>query len=171
MLSRRQFIKAGVLGGAVLAAAGAWFGVAYHSGMGGAGHLNDDARSVLAAVVPVMLAEALPEGSGRPAAIAATVDRFGVAVGGLGAAAQKEVGELFGLLSFPPTRFLVAGVHRPWPDAAGEEVAAFLGAWRFSRFALLRSAYAALHDLIYAAWYGNPESWPAIDYPGPPEVS
>jgi hypothetical protein len=59
----------------------------------------------------------------------------------------------------------------PWADAPADESAGFLRAWRFSRFALLESAYGALHDLICAAWYGNGDAWPGIDYPGPPEVS
>jgi hypothetical protein len=39
-----------------------------------------------------------------------------------------------------------------------------------SGFALLRSAYDALHQIVLAAWYGNPRSWPAIGYGGPPSV-
>lgn len=36
------------------------------------------------------------------------------------------------------------------------------------RFDLLKSGYAALHDLILGTWYAQPESWAAIGYPGPP---
>jgi hypothetical protein len=50
------------------------------------------------------------------------------------------------------------------------EVAAFLQGWRTSRLGLLRSAYAALHDLVLGAWYGTPDTWEAIGYPGPPEI-
>jgi hypothetical protein len=49
-------------------------------------------------------------------------------------------------------------------------VAGFLAAWRSSRLALLQSAYAALHDLSFGAWYAQPESWTDIGYPGPPEI-
>ena len=35
---------------------------------------------------------------------------------------------------------------------------------------LQRTAYDALHQIIFAAWYGNPRSWPAIGYAGPPEL-
>jgi hypothetical protein len=35
---------------------------------------------------------------------------------------------------------------------------------------LLQQGYQALHDLVLAAWYARPDSWPAIGYPGPPEV-
>ena len=39
--------------------------------------------------------------------------------------------------------------------------------WRLHRFALLRTAYGALHDLSLGAWYAQPASWNAIGYPGP----
>jgi hypothetical protein len=171
MVSRRQFIRAGFLGGAVLAAAGAWYGVSSRLPAEAGAALRADAKAVLMALIPVMLADALPEGPERPAAISATAGRVGDAVRGLAPASQKEVGELFALLALPPARFLLAGVHRSWPEATPDELSAFLQTWRFSRFALLRSGYAAIHDLIFGAWYANPESWPAIDYPGPPEVS
>jgi hypothetical protein len=77
---------------------------------------------------------------------------------------------LFALLAFAPTRCLVAGVWSPWPEASAESIAAFLVSWRDSRFALLRSAYEALHQIVYGAWYGNPRSWPAIGYAGPPSL-
>lgn len=170
MFSRRQFIKAGFVGGAALASAGAWYAVHHRPGAAAGEVLSADARAVLAALIPVILADALPDGPERPAAISATVDRVGAGIRGLGWSSQKEVAELFALLAFAPARYLVAGVRHPWPDASPAELSAFLDRWRFSRFALLQSAYAALHDLIYGAWYASPGSWPAIDYPGPPEV-
>jgi len=27
-----------------------------------------------------------------------------------------------------------------------------------------------LHELAFAAWYGNPQAWPAIGYAGPPAL-
>jgi hypothetical protein len=63
-----------------------------------------------------------------------------------------------------------AGVASPWHEAGVDEVAAFLDRWSASGWALKRSAYGALHQLITAAWYGNPKAWPAIGYPGPPPL-
>jgi len=173
MVTRRQFLKTGLVGSMALAAVGAWYWHRRH-GVGRSGRaavLDADGRAIVAAVAPLLLAGALPEGAARNSAIVATVDGVERAIGGLGAAAQEEVGNLFALLGFAPTRVLVAGVLHPWAKASGEEIASFLTAWRFSRFQLLQSGYAALHDLVLGAWYGNPDSWPAIDYPGPPEVS
>jgi len=90
------------------------------------------------------------------------------AVAGLSAASQQEIGELFGLLVIAPARRVLDGVSTPWREASVAEVGEFLQSWRFSRLSLLQSAYGALHDLTYGAWYGRPEAWQAISYPGPP---
>lgn len=167
-MDRRQFIKAGVIGGAALAAVGAWYGYRHHGvGRTEAPILDDGAREVVAAIAPVLLKGALPEG---PTALRQVVDGVERAVSGLSSAAQDEVAQLFALLSFTPTRILVAKVGPPWPEASFEQIVAFLDDWRFSRFQFLETGYAALHDLLLGAWYGNPASWVGIDYPGPPEV-
>jgi hypothetical protein len=62
----------------------------------------------------------------------------------------------------------LAGLTSPWEEASVEDVSTFLTRWRTSRFDLMRAGYQALTQLIQAAWYGNPRSWGAIGYPGPP---
>lgn len=173
MITRRQFIKAGIVGGAALAAAGLFHSRSLKEAPAGAvpQGLTLSARAIIGALVPAILAGALPEsGEARRQAVARTVDGVGVAIAGLSAAAQKELGELFALLGFAPARVLLAGLWPRWEEASAADIAAFLEGWRTSRLGLLRSAYAALHDLVLGAWYGTPEAWPAIGYPGPPEI-
>jgi hypothetical protein len=117
-----------------------------------------------------MLEGALPAGDAAMAARAEVVAGVDRAIAGLPPAVRSEVDELFSLLAFAPTRCVVAGVWSPWPEASRDSIAAFLGRWRDSRFALLRSGFAALHQLIMSAWYANPQAWPAIAYPGPPSL-
>ena len=163
-LSRRQFLQTGVAGSVLLACSG-WLNAA------GARRLSDAERDMLAAVAGVLLDGALPqEGAARQQLVARTVDGIARAVAGLSLATQKEIGELFGLLVLAPTRMVLAGVGRPWREASAAEVGEFLASWRGSRLLLLQSAYAALHDLTFGAWYAQPDSWEAIGYPGPPEV-
>ena len=172
MPTRRQFLKAGLLGSVALATVGGLYW-ARQSGPGrreSGRVLGERDRAVVAAIAPVLLDGALPAGEGRTAALEQVVEGVERAVAGLSAAAQGEVGDLFALLGFPLTRALVAGIWKPWGEADAGEIASFLNGWRFSRFALLQSGYAALHDLVFGAWYAAPESWAAIDYPGPPEV-
>jgi hypothetical protein len=92
------------------------------------------------------------------------------AIAGLPPAMRKEVDQLFSLLSFAPSRALIAGVWSPWHEASPASIGVFLDRWRDSRLALLRSAYGALHQLLFAAWYGNSNAWPAIGYAGPPSL-
>ncbi|MCO5096686.1 MAG: twin-arginine translocation signal domain-containing protein [Rhodocyclaceae bacterium] len=173
MITRRQFIKAGVIGGAALAAAGLFYsrGLKEAPVAAVSPGLTFENRPVIAAIVPAILAGALPEsGEARKKAIAQTVDGVGIAIAGLSASAQKELEELFTLLGIAPMRMLLAGVWPRWEEASPAQIAAFLQGWRTSRLELLRSAYAALHDLVLGAWYGTPDNWEAIGYPGPPEM-
>ncbi len=121
---------------------------------------------MLRAIARVMLDDALPNDG---ASLDAAVRGIETAIAGLPPAVQGEVQQLFGLLEFPLTRRLVAGVA-PWDRASDSEIAAFLQRWRTSNAMLLRSGYAALHQLVMAGWYGNDEAWPRIGYPGPPRI-
>jgi hypothetical protein len=174
MLTRRQFIKAGVLGGLTLSVLGggyAWL-KRNEAGSAPASIFDRSAQAIISALAPAFLAGALPDDmQQRQAALDGILQDVGTAIAGLSAAQQKELGELFALLSFAPARWLVAGVRSPWAGARLDEAEGFLRHWRNSRFALLQSAYAALHDLILGSWYARPDSWAMIAYPGPPRLS
>jgi len=164
MISRRTLLKAGLAGSVLLGAGGVWYAATREPVA--PGRLDRATHAMFAAIAPVILAGvALPQ----PSATGDIVAGVEIAYGGLSAAAQKELGDLFGLLSFAPTRLVLTGVS-DWHQASQADVAAFLESWQRHRFALLRGAYAALHDLVLGAWYARPGSWEAIGYPGPPEV-
>lgn len=132
-----------------------------------------DARDagVMRALVPAVLSGTLPaQDPERSAAIGEVVESFDRAVSGLSPAVQSEITDLLALLRYAPTRIALAGVWSGWEEASPEAVAAFLKRWRESPFALQRAGYQALTQLLQAAWYGNPRSWPSIGYPGPPDV-
>lgn len=164
--SRRTFLKAGGLAALALAAGGAFYRARY----GGTPHrfaLDGEARAALHAILPAILAGALPQDAGREAALASTVDGVHRAILGLPPGTQKEVQDLFGLLALAPARRLLTGLKGGWEGAHVDEVSTFLQDWRLHRLGLLRSAYHALHDLALGAWYAQPASWAAIGYPGP----
>jgi hypothetical protein len=98
------------------------------------------------------------------------VDGVRQAVAALSPAAQRDIGELFMLLNIAPARGALTGIWGPWSEASATDITAFLERWRHSRLALLQAGYHALHDLILAAWYAEPESWADIGYPGPPAL-
>lgn len=169
--SRRTFIAAGIAGTAALAAA-CWLRGPHAPASGVARRaLDADGESVFAAVAPVLLDGALPtDRAARDAALARTLDGIDVAVAGLAPDARKELSQLIALLALPPVRIAFVRVSSPWNEAAPDEVRRFLDRCRDSLTTLLRAAYDALHQLTFAAWYGNPDAWPAIGYPGPPPL-
>lgn len=167
--SRREFLKAGLAGSLALAFAGVVKAGTTYQPAGPdtpLGVLDAADRTVLAAIVPVMLAGT--DGTVQVEVVVASVDR---AIAGLPPHLQREVRQLFALLGFPPARWLLCGIRAPWPQATHEAVAAFLQSWRTSRFAMQQQAYLALHELIFASWYARPDAWPAIGYPGPPRLT
>jgi hypothetical protein len=168
--SRRTFLKAGALGVLVLAAGGGIYR-ATHPAAPARFALDGEARAALHAIVPAILAGALPS-AGREAAIDAAIARVHQAILGLPLATQSEVQDLFGLLALAPARRLLTGISGGWANADPAQVSAFLQDWRVHRLGLLRSAYGALHDLVLGSWYADPSSWAAIGYPGPiPELA
>ena len=168
-ISRRTLLKAGIAGGAgLLLVRWLYTSTSPESTPTRYGALDARAHAIVAAIAPVMLAGALP--AGDPVSLQQLVAGVEQAIAGLPPAVRKEIDQLFALLSFAPSRALVGGVWSPWHEAAPETIGAFLDRWRDSRVALLRSAYGALHQLVFAAWYGNSNAWPAIGYAGPPSL-
>jgi hypothetical protein len=166
--SRRSFLKIGMLGALTLAVGGALYRAVQGPAQPRPFALDDNARSVLTAIIPSMLGPVLPMAQpARAAAVANTVERVAGAVHGLPLATQKEVQDLFGLLSLGPARRFLAGVPASWNEATPAQADAFLHSWQHHRIAMLVTAYQALHDLIAGAWYSDPACWEAIGYPGP----
>jgi hypothetical protein len=171
-MTRRTLLKAGIAGGAALFLARWLYTQTSAPALPNARFvvLDARARAIVTAIVPVLLSGALPAAPGAEAARTEVVVNVDRAIAGLPPEVRKQVEQLFALLAFAPSRCLIAGVWSPWPEATAESIDAFLMRWRDSRFALLQTAYGALHQLIVAAWYGSPLAWPAIGYPGPPSL-
>lgn len=165
IFSRRVFLKAGLIGSVTLAAAGGMYRVLHRGAeQPSAFMMNDDAKAVLTAVIPVVLEGAMaPTSEATDTALRHVYD----AIAGLPRSTQKEIQDLFGLLTLAPSRRLLAGLNVEWAHASPDQVRTFLEDWRNHRFALMQSAYHALHDLITGAWYGDESTWQAIGYPGP----
>jgi hypothetical protein len=166
MLSRRTFIFVGAAGAAALVVARL-----LPRSSPPVGALDGDANVILVALAPIMLAGALPSAPAeRDDALRETLSGVNVAVAGLSPRQQRELDDLFALLTLAPSRWSLARMTTSWQDASRDDVERFLDRLRESRIGVLRAAYDALHQLVMAAWYGNTRAWPAIGYPGPPEL-
>ncbi|QOZ84045.1 MULTISPECIES: twin-arginine translocation pathway signal protein [Chromobacterium] len=169
MPSRRELLKTG-LGGAVALALATLLASPQPEGPAEGWVASLKLRALtpldaqlLAAIAPAVLGP----GVAPPEDVVRGVDR---AVAGLPPAMRAELRQLLDLLGNPWGRRWIAGVATPWRQASAEDVAAFLQRWRGSAFPLLRSGYQALHQLLNAAWYGSPASWPALGYRQPAAV-
>jgi hypothetical protein len=171
--SRRRFLKVGVLGSVVLAAAGGGIALSRKPGpRAGSLWLQADDWSVLQAIVPVMLAGALPDDPPhRISAINQVVSGVDLTVAHFPPAVRAEIRQLLWLLESSFLRPIVTGLWSDWSSVGDENIRSFLQRWNRSRLDLLRVGYTALHDLIVGAWYANPLSWQRIHYPGPPVLS
>lgn len=167
-LSRRRLIFTGVAGAVVLVAA-RWLQPSHSVA---ASALSADAADVMRAIVPALLDGALPhDAAERRAAIEDTVDAVGTAIAGLPPVTREELSTLFALLDFAPVRIAFADIAFAWRNADVATTNAFLVRLQKSRWSVKRTAYDALHQLTFAAWYASPSTWPSIGYPGPPALT
>jgi hypothetical protein len=177
LLSRRELIKTGAAGVALLALANcARSNAPAHPPFDDPAYpykvLGPADRATVAAIGAALLAGALPaDPAPHAAALVEVVRGVDVAAAGLPPGPQGELQQLFGLLAFPLTRGFAAGIWSSWDDASPADVAKFLESWRFSGVMLFKTAYQALHTIVMASWYGNSASWPRIGYPGPPRIA
>jgi hypothetical protein len=131
----------------------------------------DDERTMLRVICGAMLDGALPAGSNLEESLNAAVDGVKIAIAGLPPSMQREVGQLFALLRFPLTRAFAAHLPQPWSQVSPQDAAAFLERWRTSNTLLFRTGYQALHQLVFAGWYGGDAAWQATGYLGPPSIN
>ena len=163
-MQRRTLLKAGLVGGGALLIAGGalrLLGGDTQSAATGPG-----ARRVLDAVMPALLAGALPDdATTRARALTSGRERTLAAIAALPPSMRGELGQLFTLLDSRAGLWL-AGLD-DWEQATPQAVAEALQSWRSHRLALLQTAYHALHDLVLGPWYADPSTWDGIGYPGP----
>jgi len=158
-VDRRQFIRFGLAGLATVSL------VRFGRAAAPAGVLTGDDRRRLGAIARGLLGSALPSGGG--AKVVTAIDGI---IANLPPATQAELRDLFDLIGFAPARLALTGAWSDWDARPTPEIDSALEGWRTSRFALLRSAYAGLHELVMAGWYGDPAAWARIGYDGPPDV-
>ncbi len=171
--SRRNFLRVGIAGTAILATVGITTGVVSFNRMSqqpqaeGFRFLRPNDVEFFTALVPVVLGNSLPTNEDTQRIITQVVQRIDDTCSRLGSPNQKELTQLFDLVNFAPSRRLATGVKHPWPDASGEDISDFLARWRHSRVGLFNAAYRVLTKLVANAYFALPVSFAASGYPGP----
>lgn len=169
-IDRRTLLKTGLLGGGILAVSGVGVGMiptVERAAQGPLQVLDTRAYSVLAAIADTVC----PGGGQAPSAsdidVAGQIDAFL-------ATCPPHLGEDLrrALLLFDNA---LAGLFfRMRPSVfTGMEPAArvnVLEGWRTSRLSFRRQVYSALRTLIASTYYGDPRTYAASGYPGPPNI-
>ena len=171
-VNRRQLLKIGLLGSAVLAGGGLLsrtFTAAADGPASGFTMLRESDLPLLNRLTPLLLQGTAPE-EAMPQAVQDTLVSLDLGLQHLSPALAKQVQQLFDVLSLPLTRGPLTGVWVDWSHASDDELRAFLQRWQNSSLALLRQGHASLLQMILMAWYASPRSWAHCGYPGPPRI-
>ncbi|MBY6187192.1 TAT leader-containing periplasmic protein [Marinobacter hydrocarbonoclasticus] len=160
-MDRRQFLMAGLVGTAAVAA-----GVALWPTETPLPGLTDPQARVLRALVVPVLAGAAPEAqlSARADAVAHQVAQTILT---LPAGSQAQLNELFGLLENRLGVLALTGSITPLLARQPEALAEMLEGWRHHFMETLVIAYQGLKELIQAAWYADPAHWAPLGYQKP----
>ena len=170
---RRSFLKLGLAGTMALSTVSLTAGLAgchraEEASAAGYGVLRDADLALFRALIPVVLAGALPqEIQMRDAQIAETLQRIDSGLQAVGSPTLKELRKLFDLLNFGITRRLAAGVPVPWAEASAEQIEAFLQRWHDSSLGAFNAGYRVLTKLVTVTYHQIPATWPQSGYPGP----
>lgn len=164
-MDRRQFILSGI---ALAAMASVGAGVMLY-GLQQSQSADDNNRDlVLSALLPALLYGALPE----DATLAmADLERTKAAINDflpfLPLRQQQELHQLFNLLANRISQLGLTGHLTQLPKLTTLQRLALLDSWRDSYLGVLQQAYHGLRELLYGAYYGQPEHWQVLAYSAP----
>ena len=186
METRRGLFKK-TLGGAILLAAAGAVPVALQKTKARAAHrplrfFTPAQYSVFAAVADRVLATSPVEPStelgppgplpSNPAAplpseidVAEKADAF---LAPLDEASAKDLKQLLMLFDNALFSAVMGGPPRPFTQMSAGEQDRHLRSWATSRLAIRRTGFQALKRLAAAVYFGSPETYPSVGYPGPP---
>ena len=172
LLSRRGVLRVGAVASAFLATAGVGAslgGCSANSSARGFSVLRSSDLAILRALIPVMLAGSVADGS-MPGAAKTTLSKLDDNLNHLSPALLTLTRQLFDVLAMPVTRGPLTGVWGRWENASPEQTQAFLQRWKNSSLSLLKMGHGSLVQLVMMSWYECPQSWAACGYPGPPNL-
>lgn len=167
--SRRGVLKKGLFGGALLAlGGGAWLFTRPSAVVA-----LPDGLKVLGtreyACMHALVQRFIPPNEGFPDAdsLNTTVAADGV-LALMDDSTRDELKQLINLFENALPGFLFGRRREPFSMLPMDQQFAVLDEWRDSRLTLRRTGYLALRGVVMAAYFGNPKTWPAVKYPGPP---
>lgn len=162
---RRWLLKTALVIGAAGSALGG--SIFWHRGMSD-GKLTEHGMDVLRGLARGVLGPMLPQDAVKQnAALDAHIQRMDVFLNNLPKALRTEINALLGLLANPPTRYLVAGLSKPWSQASDEDISQALNQMRLHTLPTTQMAYHAVRDITCMMYFTAPDNWNLVAYPGP----
>ncbi|MBA6349436.1 hypothetical protein [Colwellia sp. BRX8-9] len=171
--SRREFFKVSLLGSAILLVGSSLSAIALANpstkNLQKFDFLQASDADFLLALAPVMLKSNYPGVLAEDAGVRLlmAVDQQIIT---LGEHSQKQLRQLFDLMSSTTFRYLVGAPTSDWNVTSAKEIESFLQGWKNSLFSLKRTGYASLGKLIIMSWYAQSENYLQAGYPGPPKI-
>ena len=161
-MNRRQFIFRSL---ALTLTASTGYAVYQYQSLQG---IDNAAVLVLDALLPAVLMGALPaDAKAQQLSLVQTRDAVLQFLAYLPQSQQQQLQQLFQLLQQDLVRLAFTG---QWLQLAELPLLARLDlllSWRDSYFSVLQQAFSGLRELIYAAFYGQPQHWLALNYTAP----
>lgn len=169
-LNRRQFIRLGLVGGAVIASGATLSGLTGCSRQAapaeGFLHLRPADLALLSPLVPVLLAGAFEMNDANVRKALHGMDTL-LSYGAPGA--RAEVFELLDFLQLAPARWFLTGSWQSFEAMDEQQAHAAVAHWARRDRGLSRLALRAIAAPLQWAWYMTPEGSRASGYPGPPQ--
>lgn len=161
-MNRRQFIFRSL---ALTLAASTGYTVYQYQSLQGS---DNAAVLVLDALLPAVLMGALPsDAAAQQLSLQRSRDAVLEFMAYLPQNQQQQLQQLFQLLQQDLLRLALTGQWLQLADLPLSQRLDLLLSWRDSYFALLRQAFSGLRELIYGAFYGQPEHWLHLSYRAP----
>lgn len=160
-MHRRQFIMLGLATGAALATGVSVYPMLTTT----AAESQQQAALVIDALLPALLLGALAtDPVQQQQQLQQTRQAVLDFIPFLAKGSQAELAQLFGLLSYRFSRLALTGHLLALQDLSIELRLQLLESWRTHYLQLLQQAFHGLRALLLAAFYGQPEQWPALNY-------
>lgn len=168
-LNRREFLRAGLFGSALLAGGA---GVASLSGCSAAKvpaegflHLRQADIDLLTPMIPALLAGALPNGE---ADVPRALQRLDTLLDSPAQGGRDAMFQLYDVLQLGAFRWWTMDVWAHPSTLSTEQIDQGLARWSRKQNSFARLAFNGLCQPLTLAWYTDPEIAKSTGYPGPP---
>lgn len=168
-LNRREFLRTGLFGSALLVGGASIASLSgcssRQSAADGFLHLRPADIEMLSALVPVLLAGALPNGD---ADVPRVLQRLDTLLDSPAPGSREALLQLYDVLQIGAFRWWTMGVWTHPAKLSNEQIDQGFANWSSKQNSFARLAFNGLSQPLTMAWYTDAEIAKSTGYPGPP---